>query len=185
MTQGRSFAWRAAAAAAVVLGCAVPQPSWAQPAPKQPDCSAADYRQFDFKLGDFDVVVAEGTPGTAAGTPAGKATVESILSGCMLVEHWRGASGRDGRAHYYFERATNRWHMLVVFDDGEVLQLPGRWTGKAMVFTGRGRFEAFQGTQRMTWSPLPQGGVRQFWEISPDNGATWKTDFVATYRRRP
>ena len=54
-----------------------------------------------------------------------------------------------------------------------------------MVFTGRGRFEVFTGMQRMTWTPLPQGGVRQFWEISPDNGVTWKTDFVATYRRRP
>ena len=54
-----------------------------------------------------------------------------------------------------------------------------------MVFTGRGHFEVFTGMQRMTWTPLPQGGVRQFWEISRDNGVTWKTDFVAVYHRRP
>jgi hypothetical protein len=184
MTVRRHSAWRLAVAAAAFASVTLQQ-AWGQPAPKQPDCSAAEYRQFDFKLGDFEVVVAEGTPGTAAGTPAGKATVESILSGCMLVEHWYGTSGRDGRAHYYFERAAKRWHLLIVFDDGEVLQLRGRWTGKAMVFMGHGRFESFQGLHRMTWSPLPQGGVRQFWEISRDNGATWKTDFVAMYQRRP
>jgi hypothetical protein len=182
MAEGCPFAWRAAV---VVFGCQALQPSSAQRPPQQPDCTAAEYRQLDFRLGDFEVVVAEGTPGMAPGTPAGKATVESILSGCMLVEHWHSASGQRGRGHYYFERATKRWHMLIVLDDGELLQLPGRWTGKAMVFTGRGRFEAFQGLQRMTWSPLPQGGVRQFWEISPDNGVTWKTDFVAVYHRRP
>ena len=150
MTVRRHSAWRLAVAAAAFASVTLPQ-AWGQPVPKQPDCSAAEYRQFDFKLGDFEVVVAEGTPGTAAGTPAGQAHVESILSGCMLVEHWHGASGRDGRVHYYFERAAKRWHLLIMLDDGQVLHLPGRWTGKAMVFMGRGRFDSFQGLHRMTW----------------------------------
>ncbi len=170
--------WRFALVAAAAFGFMEPTPAAAQQPPQRAHCSAVEYRQFDFKLGSFDVT-------TGDGKPAGKAMVESILSGCLLVEHWHGASGRRGRIHYYLEHPEKLWHMVIVLDDGETMNLTGTLTGDAMVFTGVGRFEKFQGLHRMTWSPLPNGGVRQFWELSSDNGATWKTDFVGLYHRRP
>ena len=41
-----------------------------------------------------------------------------------------------------------------------------------------------RGLHRMAWSPLPERGVKQFWEFSADQGATWKTIHIGTYARR-
>jgi len=37
---------------------------------------------------------------------------------------------------------------------------------------------------RTIWTPLPEGDVRQHWERSTDNGATWTTVFDGRYVRR-
>ena len=34
---------------------------------------------------------------------------------------------------------------------------------------------------RITWSPEPEGRVRQHWETSPDGGKTWATAFDGMY----
>jgi hypothetical protein len=38
--------------------------------------------------------------------------------------------------------------------------------------------------QRITWTPLEGGRLRQHWESSGDGGRTWKTVFDGTYARR-
>ena len=38
---------------------------------------------------------------------------------------------------------------------------------------------------RITWTPLPDGSVRQHWEASQDAGANWRTLFDGLYRREP
>jgi hypothetical protein len=38
--------------------------------------------------------------------------------------------------------------------------------------------------QRITWSQLPGGKVRQFWESSTDGGKTWTVAFDGTYIRK-
>jgi hypothetical protein len=38
--------------------------------------------------------------------------------------------------------------------------------------------------QRITWTPLPDGGLRQLWETSADAGSTWKTVFDGYYSRK-
>ena len=37
--------------------------------------------------------------------------------------------------------------------------------------------------QRITWTPLPNGRVRQLWETSTDHGVTWTTAFDGLYGR--
>ena len=37
---------------------------------------------------------------------------------------------------------------------------------------------------RITWTPLADGRVRQSWMISRDSGATWQAGFDGFYRRR-
>lgn len=39
--------------------------------------------------------------------------------------------------------------------------------------------------QRIAWTPLPDGRVRQHWESSTDAGANWSTAFDGYYTRRP
>jgi hypothetical protein len=40
---------------------------------------------------------------------------------------------------------------------------------------------AVQRLQRITWSPLEGGAVRQLWEQSDDAGATWAVVFDGRY----
>jgi hypothetical protein len=36
-----------------------------------------------------------------------------------------------------------------------------------------------RGVQRMTWSLLPDGSLRQYWELSSDGARRWETLFDA------
>ena len=38
-------------------------------------------------------------------------------------------------------------------------------------------------TDRITFTPRPDGSVRQWWQASRDGGATWTTVFDGIYRR--
>ena len=65
----------------------------------------------------------------------------------------------------------------VSFEGGPIdgkMVLTGFWKGAQ----GPGK----DGLVRMTYSSLDAGAVRQFGEISADQGATWKPFFDFTYR---
>lgn len=145
--------------------------------PAGPGCNAPEYRRLDFKLGEFEVTGMEGAR-------AGDSRVESILGGCMLVEHWHGAISGYGQSIFYYDRKDQRWHSTFINDDGDVLVMDGVFAGDTLVFRGAAAIADFNGLHRMSWSPLPGGGVKQYWEFSADNGATWKTIHIGYYARR-
>ena len=69
-----------------VIGDAGPAaPAAAPPAP----CGAAENRQFDFWLGEWEVRV-------PAGGLAGLSQVSAILDGCVILERWQGQGGDAG-----------------------------------------------------------------------------------------
>ncbi|MCZ8130773.1 MAG: hypothetical protein O9284_05675 [Steroidobacteraceae bacterium] len=106
-------------------------------------------------------------------------------AGCLLVENWKGALGGHGRASFFYDGRQGRWHMTFVTDDGEILSLVGTRQGESVVLVGTNHFDVYVGLHRMTWSPLPGGGVRQYWELSSDGGATWRRVHDGHYARRP
>ena len=140
-------------------------------------CAAPEYRQFDLWLGRWEVR----TPG---GTHAGTNDVTRILGGCVLQEHWSGAKGMHGTSFNIYDAATGRWHQTWVDDHGTLLTLDGRLENGAMVL--RGETKGQDGatvTQRITWSKLANGRVRQLWETSRDGGANWQVAFDGTYMK--
>ena len=38
---------------------------------------------------------------------------------------------------------------------------------------------------RITWTPLPEGKVKQEWASSTNTGATWQISFVGIYEKQP
>ena len=146
------------------------------PAPKP--CAAPEYRQFDFWLGEWSVT----DPG---GKAAGVNRITRILGGCALREEWTGAGGLTGTSLNMYDSPRRRWHQTWVDDKGNVLLLEGAFHGGRMVLEGDAPAES--GTlvrQRITWSPLAGGRVRQLWESSTDSGKTWKTEFDGTYAKK-
>jgi hypothetical protein len=149
------------------------------PQASPPPCAGDEYRQFDFWLGAWQVADRDGN---ALGTNK----IEPILGGCALRESWVGASGSVGHSFNIFDRQSGRWHQTWVDNSGLLLQIEGGLdTSGAMVLTGTGKSSDGRAQQhRITWTPLPDGRVRQHWELSTDEGA-WSDAFVGFYARQP
>lgn len=163
-----------AATLLLVSGCA--GRAEVQAGPPGAGCTDPVYRQLDFKIGEFKVT-------GIGGEPAGESRVESVLGGCLLVEHWRGAISGYGRAHMFFDKSDQLWRLVYVTDDGATMYLSGKFQGDTLVLTGENDMDNMIGLHRMSFSPLPDGGNRQFWELSTDKGVTWKVVHEGTYRR--
>jgi len=155
----------------------VMQSAQADASPPASPCDTPEYRQLDFRIGTFDVTGLQGAK-------AGESRVESVLGGCLLVEHWHGAISGYGRANMFYDRQQKRWHLDYITDEGGTLYLTGRFEGDSLVLTGNNDFEGFAGLHRMTFSPLPNGASRQFWELSKDGGTTWKIIHDGRFARR-
>jgi hypothetical protein len=148
----------------------------------EPACTATEYRQFDFWLGEWEV---RGPKGKLAGTNR----ITSAENGCALEEQWTGATGVTGRSINAYRPWTKTWHQTWVGSDGLVLLLEGRFESGRMVLEGSSpasagpNFSSSTVRNRITWSRLEGGRVRQLWEQSSDGGTTWTVTFDGTYSR--
>jgi len=164
-------------AAAVVQAQSAPSPS---PSSAPAACSSAEFRQFDFWIGEWDVV-------NEKGEPAGRNRIESALGGCVLQEHWEGVGGSRGTSLNVYDAAFSRWHQTWVDGRGGLLELDGGLVGGAMVLSGSRPSEKEKGKtvrHRITWTPLAPDRVRQLWESSSNGGTKWEVLFDGTYKKR-
>jgi hypothetical protein len=144
-----------------------------------PPCTLAEHRQFDFWLGAWDVA-------DPAGKRAGSSRIESILGGCVLLENWTGASGFAGKSFNLYNADTGHWEQFWVDQTGSRLHLVGGLVDGAMVLRGvqdkPNSKTRLKQHERITWTPNADGSVRQLWETSNDDGATWVVSFDGLYR---
>lgn len=141
-----------------------------------PRCDAPEHRQFDFWVGKWHVT-------SQTGQALGTNVITKELDDCVIHEHWTGARGARGESFNIWDRTTSRWHQTWVSSTGALLLLDGEFRDGAMRLSG----PSMNGTQkvmnRITWTRLPDGGVRQLWETSSDGGGTWTIAFDGLYRR--
>ena len=141
-----------------------------------PSCSSPEQRQFDFWLGDWDV------KDTATGKRAGHNLVTTILGGCAVQEHWIGVEGSKGTSLNAYVAGDRRWHQTWVDNQGGLLQLSGVFREGRMTLSGTRTTKAGKSvTDRIVWTSLNNGTVRQVWESSTDDGRSWRTVFDGTY----
>lgn len=158
----------------------------APPAPPAPAvaaakaCTAPEHRQFDFWLGDWVVSDADGR---ALGTNR----VESLEGGCVMQEHWVAARGGfTGTSLTAFDVDRRRWHQTWMDSGGSVALLDGGAVDGRVVLSGdaSGGDAGAHRRNRISWIPLADGRVRQWWEQSADDGRTWSTVFDGYYARK-
>ena len=77
-----------------------------------------------------------------------------------------------------------KWHQTWAGSFGSFLFLSGGFTDGAMRMDGASTRNGKTTRQRITWTPLPDGRVRQHWQQSQDEGKTWTDAFVGIYARR-
>lgn len=138
-------------------------------------CAEPDSRRFDFWLGRWTVR-------DTAGAEVGRSEITAVSGGCAILERWSGGDGVDGTSLNVYEPASGRWTQLWVGGGGLILHLTGGWRDGAMVLSDRRRTAAGKEVRdRIRWTPLEGGRVRQTWEVSADGGATWRTAFDGLY----
>ncbi len=142
--------------------------AWA--ADKAPSCTTAAHRQFDFWLGHWRVMEKDKL--------AGHNRITSIDGGCVLLESWTGVSGFTGHSLNVYDASRGVWHQTWVDNSGSLLVLEGSFRDGRMVLEGARE----KRRDRITWTPLPGGELRQHWETSSD-GITWTTAFDGRYTR--
>jgi hypothetical protein len=158
-------------------GCTAALLGTAMPVSAQPpaaSCSTAEYRQFDFWLGDWDAFDA-----ADPATPSAHILVERILDGCVIKETYDGA---EGQSFTIYDQTRGVWHQTWVTNRDRLLTIEGKLQAGAMVLTGSDLNA--QGKQRMirgTWKAEP-GDVRETAVTSTDNGATWTPWFDLVFR---
>jgi hypothetical protein len=147
-------------------------------APAGQACGAAEFRQFDFWIGEWDVLRPDGGR-------AGENRIEPILGGCVLRESWTGLRGNHGTSYNIYDAPRRRWHQTWVDDQGTLLVLEGTFAGGRMTLEGVSTDSAGRPRrQRLTWQATGPGRVRQLWESSSDGGATWTVAFDGRYVKR-
>lgn len=140
-------------------------------------CTSAEYHQFDFWIGDWDV--------TDVGDPhnvSAHVRVERILDGCVLKETYEGASGVNGESFSIFDRTRHVWHQTWVTSHGQLLIVEGGLTGGNIVLSGADKTP--DGKDRLvrgTWIPQ-KDGFRETAVRSIDGGRTWEPWFDLNFR---
>ncbi|HVT73043.1 MAG TPA: hypothetical protein VHD61_07890 [Lacunisphaera sp.] len=151
-------------------------PMSAQSAPPQPPAPPPEARQFDFWIGEWDVAAPNGKQ-------VGTSRIELVAKGYGLLENWTGAGGADGKSLNSYNVARKQWQQYWV-GTGGVLELAGGLVDGSMVMSGEHVVGGTPTIERITWTPLPDGVVRQHWEQSTDGGKTWTTAFDGRYHKK-
>lgn len=144
---------------------------------KTKPCIAPEYRQFDFWIGDWDVVDADNPT-----TIVARARIDRILGGCVLHEDYQDTDGHKGQSFSIYDASANLWRQSWVTNRGEFLLIGGGFKDGAMVLSGSQRTDDGKEKQiRGVWKPM-EGGVRETAVTSLDGGKSWKPWFDLLFR---
>lgn len=140
-------------------------------------CDHASARQFDFWLGEWEVRNPDGEL-------IGHNEIRRIAQGCGLLERWRSAGGGRGTSVNTYDTDRGAWTQRWI-GSGATLWLEGGFEAGSMVLVGTGPRSTPRGAvvDRLTWTPLDDGRVRQVWEVSRDGKETWEQVFEGLYGR--
>jgi len=145
--------------------------------PAASKCAEPRFHDFDFWIGEWNVRDADGKV-------AGANTISSEANGCVIVERWKSAAGGYGQSLNYLDAETNRWKQDWV-GLGLVLHMEGEFSNGSIRMEGPLQYVVQKRVTllRGTWTPLPDGRVRQHFEESENDGKSWKTWFDGYYAR--
>ncbi len=143
----------------------------------KPICAAAPFRQFDFWVGEWTVT-------DTVGHVMAHSTIQRTANDCAITEHWRPLQGADGASISWFAASDSMWHQQWVGGGGWIARLSGGFSAGVMTMTEtESSLPAAAGVNRMHWTRLGDGTVRQWVETSTDGGKTWVPQFVGVYHR--
>jgi hypothetical protein len=144
-----------------------------------PSCSANPAsRQLDFWLGAWTVTY-PGMPATSS------SNVHLSLDKCLVVESWLGGKSHQGENMFAYSADDKSWHGMFADNEGRVHVFEGKVASGSAEFIGRSRGpNGEEVLNRIKIVRVNADSVKQTWEKSKDNGATWTMEFQGDYTRK-
>jgi hypothetical protein len=155
------------------------QPRFKELQEKMKPCNTAEYHQFDFWIGSWDVQ-------NPQGQVLGRDDITRENDGCILQEHWASLRVEKGTSFNYFDGRDKMWHQIYFDNSGNMGAYPpmagGVKDGRMVFLTDVKESPQY----RWTFYPLDGTGtkVRQWAESSNDGGKTWTTIWDAVFVKR-
>ncbi len=160
--------------------------SQSEPGASEAAAPAASACEQDGRFREFDFWVGEWVVHDTSGTLVGENSITRQENGCVLVERWRGAKGSTGMSINYLDKTRDEWVQSWHAAGGYQIIISGGLTDEGMLLSGTIHYIANGQTApfRGLWTAMPDGRVRQYFEQSNDDGATWQPWFEGFYSRK-
>jgi hypothetical protein len=156
----------------LALMAAAASTSVAAPAPA--NCSAPEYHQLDFWLGDWDTLDSDEKGST---TSIARAHVDPIAAGCAVHELYEQTDGLIGDSILSYDPVRKQWQQTWVTNRGAIMVIYGNLKAGALILEGEVHLQDGRTVhQRITWKAEGKG-VRESAVISKDGRKTWAPSF--------
>jgi hypothetical protein len=113
--------------------------------------------------------------------------IERANGNCTIVENYYTKGAYIGKSFNIYDPSAKKWRQFWNDNLGQVLQFEGEFDAKENALKYRSEARNSQGQKvlsKMTFYNLSPEKVRQVWETSTDDGATWALAFDGLYTRR-
>ncbi|GAN00491.1 hypothetical protein U91I_04157 [alpha proteobacterium U9-1i] len=148
-------------------------------------CVAAENRQFDFWVGEWDV----SPTGVQNPMTIGENTISLHEQGCVIMEYWRPFAGPHGHSINSYDATDQKWHQTWADATGRRTEYGGTFQDGVMRLDMEnpppGPNGAAPQRQRMNFQALDANTVRQWGETFDPATNAWTVTWDLTYRRRP
>lgn len=143
------------------------------------------YNQFDFWVGEWNVYAKNGQL-------AGTSKISEILDNCVILEEWTSVGAQQGlvfsgKSFNSYNALTKQWQQNWIDNTGGTTEfLTGSFSNNMMQFLSRpfSNGKNILSIRRLSFYNLENGKVRQFGEISSDEGKTWVVEYDLEYRKK-
>lgn len=147
----------------------------------KPCAFTAENRQFDYWVGEWDVVTTQGA------VPAGQSRIELILGDCVVLENWQSnGNPYSGKSYNMYNTALKRWEQYWVDNVGGNIFFYGNLKDGNMDYytDDMPQPDGSKLRRHLQFLKLGPDTVRQFSQGSNDGGKTWTVEYDFTYNRK-
>lgn len=138
-----------------------------------------DAKKFDFWVGEWNVY-------NPQKNKVGESRIEKILNGAVILENWSGGSGFQGKSFNHYLMGSNMWIQYWVDQSSSRIYFEGNFDDvqNAMVFNEKIEAGSDKPNRRLTFFNVSTDSVRQFSQLSSDQGRNWSVEYDFIYVRK-
>jgi tetratricopeptide (TPR) repeat protein len=143
---------------------------------QKPCMGSPEYRQFDYWLGEWEVM--------AQGKKLASSSIQLILDDCVIFENYVDVNQYSGKSFSIWDAETKQWQQRYVDSLGAFHAWIGGLENNQMRFFWKHDVSGTPTTERMTYIREDPDHVRQRIDVTTDDGKSWTTTYDGMYVRR-